>query len=169
LAGGDFAFDAKDAGGTGGEELNHAHEGKAARVDELFESEREGGFEAQNAEGSAVEFDVFERRFVRSMIRGNSVDRAIGETRDERLAILTSGQRRIHFEARIVLHVFIHQSEMVRRDFARDAEAARLGPADLLERSFCGEMRNVKTRAGEFGELNVARNTNRFRGGGHAG
>src|SRR5579859_7277357 len=58
---------------------------------------------------------------------------------------------------------------MVRRNLARYMKTALLGPADLLERSFRGEVCDVQPRAGEFGELNVARNTNGFRGRGHSG
>src|SRR5579859_4462267 len=58
---------------------------------------------------------------------------------------------------------------MVRCNLARYMKTALLGPADLLERSFCGKVCDVQPRAGEFGELNVARNTNGFRGRGHSG
>jgi|SRR5579862_1339900 len=39
LPGGEFAFDAEDASRAGGKEFDHAHEGEAAGVDELFERE----------------------------------------------------------------------------------------------------------------------------------
>ena len=58
---------------------------------------------------------------------------------------------------------------MMWSDFAGDAQAALLGPADLFERSFCGEVRDVKARACELGELNVARDANGFCRGWHAG
>src|SRR5690242_15660859 len=58
---------------------------------------------------------------------------------------------------------------MVRRDFTGHAEAALLGPADLLERRLCREMCNVEARAGELCELNVASDANGFGGGGHSG
>ena len=54
-------------------------------MDELLERKRERSFEAENAEGCAVELDVFEGRFVGSVIRRDGVDSAIGETVEQRL------------------------------------------------------------------------------------
>ncbi len=56
----------------------------------------------------------------------------------------------------------------MRRDFARDMEAALLGPADLIERSSRGEVCDVETGAGEFGKLDVPRDADGFGGGRHA-
>ncbi len=56
-------------------------------MDELLERKREGRFEAENAEGSAVELDVFERGLVRSVIGGDGVHSAVNETRDQSLAV----------------------------------------------------------------------------------
>lgn len=80
LAGGDFAFDAEDASGAGGEKFDHAHECEAPGVDELLERKSERGFKAENAEGGAVELDVFEGGFVRSMIRRHGINGAVGKT-----------------------------------------------------------------------------------------
>ena len=82
------------------------------------------------------------------MIGCNGVHRAVGEPREQRFAVFPSGQRWIHLEPRIVLHVFVDQSEMMRGDFTTDAQPARLGPANLLERGLCGEMCDMQARAG---------------------
>jgi len=91
LAGGDFAFDTNDARGTAGKEFDHAHEGEVAGMNELLERESYGGLEAENAEGGAVELDVFEGGFVRSMVGGDGVDGAVGETGDEGFPIFARG------------------------------------------------------------------------------
>ena len=91
LAGGDLAFDAEDARGSGGEEFDHAHEREAARVDELFERKRDGGFKAKNAEGGSIELDVLESGLVRGVIGGDGVDGAVGEARDEGFAVFAGG------------------------------------------------------------------------------
>jgi len=91
LAGGDFAFEAEDAGGTGSKQFDHSHKRDFPRVYELFEGECKGGFEAENAEGGAVELDVFEGGFVRRVIRGDGVDGAVGKTFDEGFAVFACG------------------------------------------------------------------------------
>jgi len=50
---------------------------------------------------------------------------------EQRFAIFARRQRRIHLEFRIVLHVLVDQREMMRRDFAGDAQPARFRPANL--------------------------------------
>ena len=57
----------------------------------------------------------------------------------------------------------------MRSDFAGDAQAALLGPANLLEGSFGGKMRDVQARSSKLGELHVAGYADRFGGGGHSG
>src|SRR5262245_59824404 len=87
-AGGEFAFDAKHTSRAGGEELDHAHERDFFCVYEMFQRERDGGFETENAEGSAVEFNILESRLVRRVVGGNHVNRAVGESADECFTIL---------------------------------------------------------------------------------
>jgi len=89
LAGGESAFDAKDASRAGREELDHAHEWNLFCVYELFERERDGRFETENAEGRAVEFDVFESGLVRRVVGGDHVNRAVGDSGNECFAVLT--------------------------------------------------------------------------------
>jgi len=82
LASGDLTFDSEDLGGACREEFDHAHEREAASVDELLERKGDGGFEAEDAEGGAVELDVFEGGLVRGVIGGDGVDSAVGEAGD---------------------------------------------------------------------------------------
>ena len=60
-------------------------------VDELLERKSERGFEAENAEGGAVELDVFEGGLVRRVIRGDGVHGAVGKTRNQCFAIFARG------------------------------------------------------------------------------
>ena len=66
------------------------------------------------------------------------------------------------------MDVFIDEREMVRSDFAGDAEAALFGRTDLIERGLGGEVSDVEAGAGELDELNVASDADGFGGGGHA-
>src|SRR5215472_8945751 len=87
LAGGEFTLDAKNAPGAGGEQFDHTHERDFFGVNELFESERDGGFKTENAERCAVEFDVLESGFVRSVVGGDNVHGAVDESCDHSFAI----------------------------------------------------------------------------------
>jgi hypothetical protein len=87
LSGGDAAFHAKNARGPGGEKLDEAHEFDASGVDELIEAESERSFKSGDAEWSFIEFDGFAGGFVRRVIGGNGVHRAIGKTCEQCNAI----------------------------------------------------------------------------------
>src|SRR5258708_8366389 len=137
-------------------------------MNELFKRERERGFEAEDAEGRAVEFYVVERWLMRGVSGGDGISGAVSQASEKGFAVFTRGERRIHFEAGIVLDILVDEREVVGGNFAGYAETPLLGPADLFEGSFRGEMSDVEPRAGKFGKLNVARNANGFRGGRHA-
>src|SRR5258708_8257996 len=137
-------------------------------MNELRKGGREGGFEAEDAERRAVECYILERWLMRGVIGGDGIDGAVGQASEKGFAVRVRGERRIHFEAGIVLDILVDEREVVGGDFAGYAETALLGPADLFEGSFRGEMRDVEPRAGKFGKLNVARNANGFRSGRHA-
>ena len=89
---------------------------------QLAQAQRQRRFEAGDAEGRAVEFNVLARGMMRSVVGGDRVDAAVGEACDQRVAVVARGQRRIHFVMRVVADVFVGQREMVRRDFAGDAK-----------------------------------------------
>ena len=73
------------------------------------------------------------------VIGGDGVDGAVGEARDQGFAIFAGGERRIHFVAGVVLHVFIDQREMMRRDFASDVAARAAWPNGLVRAKLCAE------------------------------
>jgi len=93
-------------------------------VDQLFECQRKSRFETKNPEGRAIELHIFYRRLVRRVVGGDGIHGAVGESCEQRFAVLPRCQRRIHLEPRIVAHVFVDQREMMRRDFACDAQPA---------------------------------------------
>jgi len=75
---------------------------------------------------------------------------------EQRFAVLPRRQWRIHLEPRIVPHVFVDQREMMRRDFACDAQPACFGPANLFERRFRGRCAMCRRAPLSLGELHVA-------------
>src|SRR5579872_4229057 len=105
---------------------------------------------------------------MRGVVGGDGIDGAVGKSFEEGVAIVARSERRVHFEARVVLDVFIDESEMMRRDFTCDSEATAFGFAHVFERAACREMRDVQSRAGKCGDFDVASRANRFGGGGHA-
>src|SRR5712692_5175458 len=80
LAGSDGAFEAEDARGAGGKELDDTEERGATGVHELFEGEGQGGLETGNAERRAVVLDVFvdEREMMRSDLAGDAQAALLG-------------------------------------------------------------------------------------------
>src|SRR5260370_19517873 len=134
-------------------------------MNELLKRERERGFEAEDAEGRAVEFHILEGWLMRGVIGGDGIDGAVGQAGEKGFAVRVRGERRIHFEAGIVLDILVDEREVVGGDFAGYAETPLLGPADLLEGSFRGQMSDMEPRAGKFGKLNVAADADRFRSG----
>ncbi len=88
-------------------------------MDKLLQRQRNRRFESQNPERSAVKLHILECRLVRRMVGGDHVHRAVSKSCDQRLPIFARSQRRIHFEARIILYVLVDQREVMRRHFAR--------------------------------------------------
>src|SRR5258708_19927296 len=137
-------------------------------MNECVKGEAERGFEGEDAEGRAGEFYVLERWLMRGVIGGDGINGAVSQASEKGFAVFARGERRIHFEAGIVLDILVDEREVVGGDFAGYAETPLLGPADLLEGSFRGQMSDVEPRAGKFGKLNVAADADRFRSGTHA-
>src|SRR6185369_8776216 len=94
----------EDAGRAGGEELDEAREGEDSGMDEAVEAEAEGGFETQDSEGRGVELDGFFVRMVRRVVARDAVDRAVGETLDEVIAVFLGTERRLHLAAGVEFH-----------------------------------------------------------------
>src|SRR6516225_4545781 len=70
---------AQNARRAGREKLHQAHDGNAARMDELVEGQSDSGLEPENAEGRFVELHVLQSGLVRRVIGGDGVDRAVGQ------------------------------------------------------------------------------------------
>ena len=85
--------------------------------------ERERGFEADDAEGRAIEFHIFAGGMMRGVVGGDGVHGAIGESGNQRGAVCARSERRIHLVIGVVADVVIAEREMVRRNFAGDAHA----------------------------------------------
>src|SRR5579862_1957100 len=104
---------------------------------------------------------------MRGVIGCNDVNGTVGEASEDGVAVFARGKRRIHFEAGVVLHVFVDQREMMWGYFAGDLKSALFGEADLFERAFGGEMCDMQARAGEFGKLYIASDADRLGGRRH--
>src|ERR1700739_1158413 len=123
-----------------------------------FQRQSQRRFKAGHAKRSAVEFHVLERKLVRRVIGSDGGARAGGKASNERVPVLSSSERRIHFVARVVLYVFIGQREVMRSDLARYREALRLGRTNELQRVARREMRDVQPAAGELAHLYISPN-----------
>ena len=93
------AFHSQDARWSCGEKLNQPRQRDTAGVEQLFERQRKRRFEARNSKRSAIEFHIFAGRMMRSVIGGNRINGAVGETFEQRFAIFARAERRIHFVA----------------------------------------------------------------------
>src|SRR5258708_35081529 len=102
-------------------------------MNELFKRERERGFEAEDAEGRAVEFYVLERWLMRGVVGGDGINGAVSQASEKGFAVFTRGERRIHFGAGILLDILGHEREVGWGNLAGYAAAPLLGPADLVE------------------------------------
>src|SRR5207302_3797128 len=89
-------------------------------------------------------FLVLFMRGVWGMVSGDAIHSAISQACQQRFAVFTRTQRRVHFVVGVVLaYIFVQQREMVRRDLAGPAQVVALGFADGTERSGGRQMRNV--------------------------
>src|SRR6185312_13582237 len=94
---------------------------------------------------------------VRSVVGGYAIHCAVGQAGEQRFAIFARAQRRIHLVIGVVLaHVFIEQSEMVRRDLAGYAQMVALGLAYGTQSSSSRKMRNMIAAFGFSSEPDVA-------------
>src|SRR2546423_3762451 len=91
-----------------------------------------------------------------SMVGCDAVYSAILKPGQQGLTITIGTQRRIHLEISVVIgHIFINQSEMMRRDFTGHMQAVALGIAYRLQRRSRGKMSNMKMAFGLSSQLNV--------------
>ena len=64
------------------------------------------------------------------MIRGNHLDRPVGDGLPQGFAVFTSAQRRIHLETTVLLQILVAEQQVVRRRFAADFQPGGLRPAN---------------------------------------
>ena len=99
---------------------------------------------------------------MRGVVGGDGVHVAVGDADEQRGDVLAGSQRRIHFVIRVVADVFVAEREMVRRDFAGDAQAHLFREANIFERAGGGHVRDVQAGASERGEFDIASGANGF-------
>ena len=129
-----------------------------SRMHQTFQSNADGGFEAEDAERALFEFLHFFAAGVRSMIGGDGVDGAADDAVGDGCDVAGGAQRRLHFVIAVVgRHLAVGQREMMRRGFAGDGEAARFGERHHFDRVPRRDMGHVESRAGELGEQDIAR------------
>src|SRR5580693_8781723 len=141
LAGGNFSFDAENSGGARGEKFDHAHERNLPGMNQFAEREGQRGFKADDAEGRAIEFNVLARGMMRRVVGSDGVHVAIGDAHNQRLAVVARSKRRIHFVIRVVANIVVAEREMVRCDFAGDAQPHSFRQAYVFERAGGGHAR----------------------------
>src|SRR5271170_6533904 len=162
FADGELSVHAKNAGGAGGEKLDEARERKFSRMDEFAQAERESRLESEDAEGRTVEFDVLARGMMRGVIGGDGVHAAVGEPGDQGVAIGARSKWWIHFVVRVVADVLVGEREVMRRDFASNAQLRFFREAHIFERAECGHVSDVQASSGEERDFNVAAHADGF-------
>src|SRR2546429_3584488 len=96
--------------------------------------QRQCSFESSNAEGSALELNLFFMCSMRSMVGGDRINSAVGKRNQDGFAVRGRAQRRVHLEIGVVLaDVFVAQREMMRRHFTGHARPGSLAAAHCLE------------------------------------
>ncbi len=113
-----------------------------------LEPEADRRFKTCHAKRCAVKFHVFERGLVRRVVGGDGVNGAVREAGDERVAVFSRSERRIHLVARVVLNVFVGERKMVRRHFASNAQALRFGGAHEFQRRARRKVRDMQATTG---------------------
>ena len=130
-------------------EFDEAFEADDAPVHEAFKGEANGGFESGDAERGLVVFERFFVRVVRRVVCGDGVNRPVAQGFDDRFNVLRAAQRRAHLRVRVVVaHGVVCERPVVRRRFARHAQAALLRAPHGFERAARGDVREVHACAG---------------------
>ena len=100
------------------------------------------------------------------VIRGDRVDRAVGQALPERVPVRRRPERRIHLPVRVVgAEILVDEDEVMRRDLGRDAEPVGLRPSHQVHRPRRRQVADVEPAAGESSHLDVAED-DRVLGGG---
>ena len=123
--------------------------------------------EPDHAEAGLLPGALLRFRRVRRVIRGDDVDRAVGEGRTQGLHVLIATQGRVHLEAGVVAPAvvpvaasrdqLVGQQQVVRGHLGGDRDPSRLGPADDVDAAGRREVADVQPGAGGLGQQHVAR------------
>ena len=115
---------------------------------EAVEADRDGRFEADDAERRAVELHHLLVGVVRRVVGGNDVHGAVDDAVEHGVAVGRFPQRRVHATGRVVSDDgCVREQEVMRRDFGGDAEVARFGFANDASGTERGDVRRVVPRA----------------------
>ncbi len=142
------AFEAEQRGGLRAQQAQNAAEGQLPLLVQPAQAEAERGFKAGDAVGRVLELDFLFVRGMRRVVGGDGVDNAVEDAFDHGVAVGGRAQRRIHLGIGVVeADVLFGEQEVMRRDFAGDAQsvAARLAHGGHSRGG--GGVRDVQMRA----------------------
>ena len=142
---GALAVEAEARGGRRRQEVDHPLEGDPALGDALAVEDRQQRLDAGRAVADLVERDavrgcgLLRVEAVGDVVGGDEVERAVGETRPQRVAVGRGAERRGDDVAGAgdgigVVVALVGEDEVVRARLGRDPDAGRLGAPDLVER-----------------------------------
>ncbi len=131
-------------------------------VHKFAQAERERRLESGDAERRAIEFHVFARGMMWRVVGGDCVDAAVGKALHQRIAVFARSERRIHFVVGVVADVLVGEREMMRRDFAGDAQALLLCKSHVFERAEVDICAMCNRAPVSRRYLHVAADANRF-------
>ena len=115
-------------------------------------------FEPDDSEGRGVELDFFFELRMRRVIARQDIERAVGDSFEERVDIALRPQRRIHFEIRVeILNRLIGQGDVMRANFAADLHPARPRLAQEPHAPGRADVLAMNPMVAKFREQNVAR------------
>ena len=93
---------------------------------------------------------------MRGVVRGDDLDRAVQHAGQQRLAVGTAPQRRVHLEASLLLQILVAQQQVVRRRLAAHAQTLRLRLPHQFDALLRGDVADVVPAAGLRGQRDVA-------------
>ena len=148
---------AKESGCARSAELAARAEGGDARLDEFGERGRERRLEAGHARRRFVERERLALVGVRSVIGGDRVDLAIGQSLTQRSLVGCCSERRVHLVKRVTAteHLF-GQRQVLRCDFDGYVDTTSTSSSHEVERLRARRVEDVVPRSGEFGEPEIA-------------
>src|SRR5215475_14950820 len=129
-------------------------------MNQAIQSQTNSRLQTDYAVRRVVKFEHLFVGVMRRVVGGDGVNRPVAQAFDDRFEIGARAQRRRHFEVGIVtalVNVSVGQREMMRRDFACDGQAFPLRLPNQIHGARRRNVRDVDSRACQFGESYVAR------------